>query len=843
MPSNHDAERDPHAAPGATAGDARPWAAAFEAAGHGAWDWDAVTGHVSYSPRWKAMLGYAPGDIGDTLDEWKSRVHPDDLPTVLEAITRHEEGRTTEYVSEHRVRCKDGTWLWVLDRGLIVERSADGRPVRWVGTHTDVTERRRHEAEIERLGRLYAALSHVNQAIVRSTTEDALFRHVCRALVEYAGFKAVRIGRVDHATLQVEVVATLGDTAGYVDRLQVSASPDVPEGRGPTGTAIREDRAYVCNDITADPATLPWRDAAARAGCRGAAAFPVRMGGRQWGSLTVYAGEVGFFGPREVALLEETAFDVGFGLATLELQAERRRAEQAVRETALRLQTSVAAANVGLWDWHLTSDRVWFSPEWKRQIGYEDQEIAHEFDEWRRRVHPDDIGRVMRYVEDFVRQGPRVFQQEFRLRHKNGSYRHILAQGTLIKDEDGRPLRIMGSHIDTTDRVEAELARQQLEAQLLHAQRLESLGRLAGGVAHDFNNMLAVIRGYAEMGAEDVPHDSPAAHSFREILSAAERSAALTRQLLAFARQQSARPVVLDLNQTVGGLLNMLSRLIGEHIELQWKPGQGLWPVRVDPTQVDQLLANLAVNARDAIGGAGGAITIALSNVATDASWAGRHPGCKAGAYVRLDVHDTGSGIPPDVQARMFEPFFTTKTQAEGTGLGLATVYGIVQQNGGAIEVESTVGAGATFRIFLPRADAVAAAADAAAQAPAARGHETVLLVEDEPAILRLGASMLQRLGYHVIAAGSPDEALERASAFPGVIHLLVTDVIMPKLNGRQLAARLVASRDGLRCLYMSGYTGDIIDTAGVLEPGVHFLQKPYSLASLGAAIRSALDR
>jgi PAS domain S-box-containing protein len=393
------------------------------------------------------------------------------------------------------------------------------------------------------------------------------------------------------------------------------------------------------------------------------------------------------------------------------------------------------------------------------------------------------------------------------------------------------------------ERQRAETEKAKLEGQLHQAQKMESVGRLAGGVAHDFNNMLQAILGNVSLALlENLPADSIVRESLQEIQKCALRSADLTRQLLAFARRQTIAPKVLDLNATVESLLKMLHRLIGEDIQLAWLAGASLWPVKVDPTQVDQILANLCVNARDAIGGVG-KVTIETENAVFDEAYCADHMGFLPGEYVRLAVSDSGRGMDKETLVHIFEPFFTTKGVGEGTGLGLATVYGIVKQNHGFINVYSEPGKGTTFMIYLPRHATPAAVTrtEAAAELPQSSG-ETVLLVEDEPTILIITRKLLERLGYTVMIASTPGEAIRMAGASAGEIHLLMTDVVMPEMNGRELARQLLVTHPKLKCLYMSGYTADVIARHGVLDEGVHFIQKPFSMEDLATKIRLALD-
>lgn len=382
-----------------------------------------------------------------------------------------------------------------------------------------------------------------------------------------------------------------------------------------------------------------------------------------------------------------------------------------------------------------------------------------------------------------------------------------------------------------------------LQMQLTQAQKMESVGRLAGGVAHDFNNMLGVILGHTEMALKRLNRADPLFAGLQEIGKAASRSADLTRQLLAFARKQTVDPKILDLNETVGGMIKMLWRLIGEDITLSWLPGKDLWPIRIDPSQVDQILANLCVNARDAIAGVG-TITIETETAALDEGYCASHAGCTPGDYVRLMVSDNGCGMDKNTLAHLFEPFFTTKEMGKGTGLGLATVYGIIKQNSGIIDIYSEQSKGTTVKIYLPRHTSDTGMTPKIDEAgPAARGSETILLVEDEPMILEMTTGMLISQGYHVLPAATPGEAIRLARNHPGPIHLLITDVVMPEMNGRELARIVTSFTPGLNLLFMSGYTANIIAGHGVLDEGVHFLQKPFTLEKLAAKIRMVLEQ
>ena len=420
-------------------------------------------------------------------------------------------------------------------------------------------------------------------------------------------------------------------------------------------------------------------------------------------------------------------------------------------------------------------------------------------------------------------------------RRKDGTLYTEDALISPVTDAAGQIVNYVAVKRDVTEQL-------RLAAQLNQTQRMESIGRLAGGVAHDFNNMLTVILGHTEMTLIRKDLDPALRNNLEAVHRAAMDSAAIVRQLQAFARKQAIAPRVIDLNPTVGGAIQMLQRLIGENVELVWRPAEALWPVKVDPAQIDQILVNLCANARDAIAGVG-QIAIATDNVALDAAFCAAHLGAIPGEYARLTIRDTGGGMDPETLSHVFEPFYTTKAPGKGTGLGLPMVYGVVKQNGGYIDISSAPGQGTAVQIYLPRhGDAASAPPPAAPLSLPATDHKTILLVEDEPSVLAMTAEVLDDLGYAVRAAHSPVEAIRMAQEHRGEIHLLLTDVVMPGMNGRDLARTLRDLRPGLRFLFMSGYTADIIAHDGILDEGLNFLHKPFTKTALAAKIREVLE-
>ncbi|WP_161947629.1 hybrid sensor histidine kinase/response regulator [Malonomonas rubra] len=472
-----------------------------------------------------------------------------------------------------------------------------------------------------------------------------------------------------------------------------------------------------------------------------------------------------------------------------------------------------------------------------QQLGVSEKDVIGKTDQ---DFFSEEVVEKLRQEEQEILSSGKPVDKEERVQFPGQRERFMSTHKAVFRGLNGTLYGVAGIARDITETKRAEQERELLQAQLAQAQKIESVGQLAGGIAHDFNNMLAIILGQADLAELKLGNQERVAKAIAEIKNAAKRSSDLTQQLLAFARKQAIVPKVMDLNARVSGMVKMLRRVIGEDIDLKLVLGPDLWKVKMDSGQVDQILTNLCVNARDAIDGHG-QIIIETQNVLLDEAWCAAHGQLPPGEYVAISVSDDGRGIDRETIEQIFEPFFTTKRQGEGTGLGLATVYGIVTQNQGYIDVVSRPGQGSIFKIYLPRTKESEDGRGSALEKRLSHGQGTILLVEDEQAVLSLTEEMLKELGYKVLSASSPKQVLELAANYSEPIHLLLTDVVMPESNGLALSKQLLKYRSEMKVLFMSGYTANVIAQHGILEEGVDLIEKPFTLQALSEKVRQVM--
>jgi PAS domain S-box-containing protein len=562
-----------------------------------------------------------------------------------------------------------------------------------------------------------------------------------------------------------------------------------------------------------------------------------------WQTVWFRAGSAGFMA-LIIALATWTLSKRRYHRKLMGMQKEKdhleelQKASAALKESEGRLNMALEGADMGIWDWNVESGQYMFDRRWAEIAGYSLDELTPQYQTWKELIHPDDLDATLQKLQKHISGAVSNFEAEYRFRHKKGHWLWILNKGRVIqRDPVGKALRLSGTHQDIS-------LRKKSEEQLAQAMKIESVGRLAGGVAHDLNNMLTPILGHCELLSEDLPLDDPRRESLSEINRAAEHSRGLVRQLLAFARRQTLEMRILNLNQVIQNFEQMLRRTLREDIPIKLELESSLPNIRGDVVQIEQILVNLSINAQDAMPN-GGRIFIGTTARRVESEESQATDVVSPGQYVVLSVSDTGMGMDKETQSRAFEPFFTTKDFSKGTGLGLATVYGIVKQHGAFIHLYSEQGAGTVFRIFFPVQDerSIPIVSKEDANSLSLTGSETILIVEDHVQVRELCSKFLTKAGYKVLEAKNAAEALLCLSKHDGPIHLLLTDVVLPDINGKTLYKQIASQREGMHVLYMSGYTTEVITHHGVLDEGMNFIQKPFSSQALKEKIRQVLQK
>ena len=749
------------------------------ASGQVAYEYIVLTGQITWGASIERVLGYSRPEMNGGFIQWQNLLHPDDIDATMNTLMAAETA-CSYWDAQYRMQHKRGDYVWIRDRGFFIP-DVEGKAYCQLGMLEDITEKKKAEkALLESEEKFSRVFEKAPLLMTVVSLDNDVILDVNEAFTKVSGFS------------RDEAIGKTAIELGWI----------TPEERAGIIPELRRKNSIEGTEL----------NVAAKDG--------TKM------TILLHAQIIQIGGQRRILTLAQ---DI----------SERKKAEKALRDSEEKFRkafyTSPDAVNL-----NRVEDGMYNSinPGFTRILGYTEEEIigktSVELNIW------NNLEDRQKLVAGLKKDGI-VLNLEAEFRSRDGRIVPGLMSASLI-ELDG-VVYILSITRDMTERKNVETEKAKLEEQLRQSQKLEAIGRLAGGVAHDFNNMLAVIIGHTELALDHIDPSAPFYADMQAIRKATEHSAGLVRQLLAFARKQTIAPKVIHLNEAVQNMFNILKRLIGEDIDLALKPQADLWPIRIDPGQVDQVLANLCINARDAIAGQG-KIIISTQNITCDEIYRACHEGVSPGDYVLLAVSDSGCGMDAAMLGKIFDPFFTTKEVGKGSGLGLSTVYGIVSQNSGSIQVESKPGQGTTFSIYLPRycgdPEKSLPASDAA---QTQTGQETILLVEDELSLLKMTEAMLRRLGYLVLSAVSPEKAVQLAKEHPGDIHLLLTDVIMPAMNGRELAEKLQAIRPGLRCLFMSGYTADVIAKKGILDEGVLFLQKPFQKNSLAAKVREALDQ
>ena len=743
-----------------------------------------MQGRYKYAGQSHKILGYDPDFlIGKNVLDF---VHPDDYPGVSSVFEQFVASQEDEQKVEYRYRCSDGTFLWLETVGRFI-RDENGVPGEILFNTRDVTDRTKAEALLrEREAFTWSVLDNLPIGLSINTVDDPVE-------FTYMNDNFSRIYRTTRSVLE--------DSGAFWE--VVYEDPVFRE----------EIKQRVLTDCASgDPERMQWDD------------IPFSRDGQ---TFYICARNIPL---PDSNLMISTVWDV----------TARKRAEEKLKANYTLLRIAEETAKFGGWSVDLTENRV----QWSDQVaaihemppGYSplvSEGINFYAPEWR-----DKITKAFR---ECAEKGI-PYDEEMEILTATGKRVWVRTIGEAVKGQNGKITKVQGAFQDISEQKKAENEQEKLEAQLFQAQKMESVGRLAGGVAHDFNNMLTIINGYAEMMADVLDPADPMHNSAKEIHNAGRRSAVIVRKLLAFAKKQTISPEPMNLNDSVSSMLKMLQRLIGENIDLRWEPAKDIWIVKMDMSQIDQILANLVVNARDAIADVG-KITIESGNVEFDQDYCSNHPGFIPGQFVMLAVSDNGCGMSKELQESIFEPFFTTKEMEKGTGLGLPMVYGIVKQNKGFINVYSEPDKGTTIKMYFPR---YLDDADSEPEKPediVLTGHgEVILVLEDETVVLNLTRMMLEKSGYSVLTANNPTVALDIAAAHEGHIDLLITDVVMPEMSGPDFADQLKPHYPEIKTLFMSGYTSNVIAHHGILDGGVSFIQKPFSQKDLAAKVREVLE-
>lgn len=693
----------------------------------------------------------------------------------------------------------------------------------------DVTSRKQAEEALKVRNDLYAMLSRTNRAVSQCQTEAELFDEVCKIAVETGRFKFAWIGIPQDN--QVRMVASAGDDGGYMQSLVITLDEEDPRSHGPTGRAAVLGKPFVVNDFMTSPMTAYWKDNARRVGFAASAALPLWRQGKVAAVFTLYAPIPGFFTEELVSTLGEIMPSVSFGLERL-LAEEIRKADEAklhLRDRAINaIRQGILITDCQLVDFPI----IYVSPGFERLTGYTAEEAMQQNCSFLQGKETDPA--AVAGILEAISQGKTCNIELLNYRKDGTPFWNHLTLAPVWNDQ-GKATHFIAVMTDVTER-------RLLEAQFRQSQKMEAVGQLAGGIAHDFNNLLTVINGYSEILQEALKGNAALSELAEEIYKAGERSAGLTRQLLAFSRKQVLVMKPLDLRTVVHGVEKLLQRIIGENIELITQCDEAAHRiVKADAGQLEQVLMNLSVNARDAMPD-GGTLTIGIDELDLSPKKLASRYGLTPGKYVRLSVRDTGTGIPDEIMPHLFEPFFTTKEKDRGTGLGLPVVHGIVKQFGGEIDVQSKLGQGTTFHILLPRHAEAVVPGDESAPSPSPKPHHaTILLVEDEAGVREFAKFALESLGYSVLEASCGNDAIAQSASYGPPIHLLITDVVLPGINGKELGEQLQKQRPGLKVLYLSGYMDETILRSGVQQDQVAFLQKPFSPSVLIQKVRDVL--
>ena len=882
------------------------WKFALEGAGDGVWDWNTKTNEVFFSPRWKAMLGYRENEIGDTLDEWEKRVHPDDKEQVDRDLADHLEGRTLEYRNEHRVLCKDGAWKWILDRGMVLARDQNGKPLRVIGTHSDITERKQAEKRLLEERNFNKTLVATAPAIILVLDEDGKIVHFNPYMEELTGYSIQEVqGRDwfdtflparDHDGIRRLFNTCLNDipTKGNVNPILTKDGREVliewhdrtlkDEKGGINGVLVIglnvTERSLAEEELRLKSLVIDQiKDHVTLTDLNGVITFvnqaQVAMFGKpreeMLGKKTEVYGEDTERGATQREIVEQTNLHGSWRGEVINYDAqgnervmdcrtqiitdlegnpialggfatditERKNAEKNLKASEAKYR--IVADNTYDWEfWRDPQGRyLYCSPSCKRITGHDADQFLNDPHRMPNIIHPHDKTLWEQLDARVAREHSRG-EIEIRIIHANGTTRwiHHLCQPVFI---DGAYSGVRGSIRDITRSKQAERDQQKLQQQLLQAQKMEAIGHLAGGVAHDFNNMLGIIMGSSQLALFDLDPDSEAHGEIKIILETSQRAKELTTKLLAFARKQEPKLKPASINDIVRDIQSMLERSVPKKIVIQTALREDIPRVMADENQIHQALLNICKNSADAMPH-GGTLHITTREAENEHRCSRPDTQDECDRCCLIQITDTGIGIPDDIVNNIFDPFFTTKGIGKGTGLGLSVTHGIITSHGGCISVDSKSGAGTTITICLPFADGAGEAAPEDSQTEQLKGTETILIVDDEEMLLNSTSKLLSRRGFNILTAAGGRQAIEIFKEKRNQIDLVILDFIMPEMDAWDVFSELKRMNPDIRVLLASGYSeqGGISEVLSAGAKG--FVQKPFDLDELCRNIRNTLD-
>ncbi|MBI2825027.1 MAG: response regulator [Planctomycetia bacterium] len=684
---------------------------------------------------------------------------------------------------------------------------------------------KRAEAALEEQIHLSLLTARVSVILTRRESLPTMLRECCDVITRQLGAAFTRIWTLNAEREVLELQAS----AGIYTHLG-GAHARVPVGQWKIGRIAQDRQPLLTNAVIGDPCVHD-QEWAAREGMVAFAGYPLVCEDRLVGVIALFARQA--LSDVTIHALDAVSDGIAMGI-------ERCRVADELRASRERFELAVRGSTDGLWDWNILTGDAYMSPRLAQMLGYADGELEKRFSAWVTRLHPDDREGVLAMVQRHLTER-RPFVVDHRLQTKCGEYRWFCARGQALWNDRGEAYRMAGSLTDITERVQMESVLSDKNKQLRHSQKLEAVGALAGGIAHEFNNLLQAICGYTRLAMEALPVDTQPRQDLRQVQKAADRATALTRQLLGFSRHQVLEPTVLDPSQVVGDLAKLLRSVIGEDIEVEVSLAEDVGTLHADPGLLQQMLLNLCINARDAMP-SGGRLALTTKQVALGEAYGALHPPIEPGLYVEFSIADTGCGMSAEVKERIFEPFFTTKDVGRGTGLGLSMVYGTVQQHGGAIDVQSEPGGGTTFRIYLPVAGGVEAPTDQHLPAGSDGGSETILLAEDDPLVRQLAQRVLTQAGYSLLVAADGTEAIALLETHADDIALALLDAVMPNGTGREVHDRIKREKPEMPVVICTGYDPDAGQLEFLKKSGLRLIQKPFDAEVLLRIVRESLD-